>query len=339
MSTTSPPGRGRQWSATARLTTAAVAVLLAALGGCSTAKPRLHPSPSPSSSPSGGPVSPLTGLPGQAGRILAVKVDNIVNARPQTGVNSADVIYAIEVEGGISRFLAVYDSDHLPAGDRIGPVRSARESDLPILQQYGKVDFAYSGALTKFLPVLAQADVYNASPFQTNAYVRSQSRVAPFNLYAVPSGILHDLPNSAPAKDVGFRFGPAPSGGAPTPTFTARMPAATFTFTWSPTAAKYLVTMDGTPAQSTDAGRLGAPTIVIQKVAETTSPRGFQDDPGVPSPYTPTVGSGDAVFLRDGNAYNGRWSRPDPNATTTFTFAGHPMTFHPGQVWIVLEPG
>ncbi|MEU6236034.1 DUF3048 domain-containing protein, partial [Kitasatospora sp. NPDC047058] len=215
------------------------------------------PTPSAPESP-GGAVSPLTGLPGGAGRILAVKVDNIVNARPQTGLGAADVVYAIEVEGGLSRFLAVYDSNHLPPGDSIGPVRSARESDLPVLQQYGKVDFAYSGAQTKFLPVLARADLFNCSPAQDNSFFRGRWDVPPFNQYVVPSGILQHFPDAAAARDVGFRFGPAPAGGAPADTLTARMPAASFTFTWSPGEGRYLVSIDGKPAGTTDSGRLGA---------------------------------------------------------------------------------
>ncbi|MDH6117675.1 hypothetical protein ABH930_005752 [Kitasatospora sp. GAS204A] len=320
---------------------AAFALALIGVGGCgssATSHPTTSPTPSASSSTAGG-LSPLTGLPGPAGQIVAVKVDNIVNARPQTGINSADVVYAIEVEGGLSRFLTIFDSNHLPPGDSVGPVRSARESDLPILQQYGKVDFAYSGALSRFLPVLSDANIFNASPQQdSSSYFRGTGNVAPYNLYVRPSGILHTFPDSAQAKDIGFKFGPAPDGGTPTDSFTATMPAASFTFTWSAAQDKYLVAMDGKPAMTTDAGQMGAPTIVVQKVAETTSPRGFMDSPGVLSPYAPTVGSGQAVVLRDGKAYQGSWSRTDPNGGTSFSFAGQPLNFHPGQVWVVLEP-
>lgn len=284
-------------------------------------------------------VNPLTGLPGGSGRIVAVKIDNIVYARPQTGINSADVVYAIEVEGGLSRFLAVFDEDHFPPGGKIGPVRSARESDLPILQQYGKVDFVYSGALTKFLPLLAQANIFNSSPTQIpDAFSRSSDRPAPYNEYVDPSVVLRTNPDSAVAQDVGFRFGAAPAGGVDTSSMTARMPDASFTFTWDASTGKYLVAMDGSPAQTTDGGQMAAPTIVIQKVAETTSPHGFQDTPGFPSPYAPTVGSGDTVVLRGGKAYAGAWSRPAAADGTSFTFNGSRMNFAPGQVWIVLEP-
>jgi hypothetical protein len=321
---------------------AAVVAAAALAGGCSggghgTATRATLPTVPGSATPA---VSPLTGLPGAAGRLLAVKIDNIRYARPQTGVNYADVVYAIEVEGGLSRFLTVYDSGHLPPGGVIGPVRSARESDLPILAQYGKVDFVYSGALSKFLPLLARADIVNASPDQDDgAFFRSGDRQAPYNEFVRPRSVLATFPSSPVAHDVGFRFGPAPGGGTPTASLTARMPSASFAFTWDAAHQKYLVSMDGSPAETTDGGRMGAPTIVIQKVAETTSPHGFMDTPGELSPYAPTIGSGQDVVLRDGRAYNGTWSRPTEAGGTAFTFEGRPMPFHAGQVWVVLEPG
>ncbi|WP_327065224.1 DUF3048 domain-containing protein [Kitasatospora sp. NBC_01250] len=297
------------------------------------------PSGAPTAPPSGSPngVAPLTGLDQPEGRIVAVKIDNIVNARPQTGINSADVVYTIEVEGGITRFLAVFDANHFPSV--VGPVRSARESDLPILEQYGKVAFAYSGALTRFLPVLADANIFNASATQAGSSYFRGPGVAPYNLFVRPSSILAAYPDSAQAQDIGFRFGPAPAGGQAESTVNVGFPAAKFSFDWSQQEQKWLVSMDGKPARTTDAGQMGAPTVVIQHVAETTSPRGFEDSPGVPSPYAPTVGSGSATVLRDGKAYDASWSRPTDASPTTFTQPdGQPMDFHPGQVWVVLAP-
>lgn len=316
----------------------AMALTLNACGSSGSGKSKATGSASPHAT-STAQVSPLTGMPGPVGRILAVKIDNIVYARPQTGINDADVVYAIEVEGGLSRFLAVFDSDHLPPGRRIGPVRSARESDLPILQQYGKVNFVYSGALSKFLPLLASADIFNISPNQDAAlFSRGTDRPAPYNEYVDPVAAFAAYPDSAQASDIGFRFGAAPAGGRPTTSLTAAMPAAEFTFTWDAGSGRYLVSMDGKAAETTDAGRMGAPTIVIQKVAETTSPHGFMDSPGVLSPFAPTIGSGQAVVLRGGRAYDGTWSRPAAQDGTSFSFQGHPMNFAPGQVWVVLEP-
>ena len=327
--------------ATALISCTTTLCLTAAACGHSPKKPAARSAPTGTLRgilPSANAVSPLTGLPGPVGKILAAKIDNIAYARPQTGLAAADVVYAIEVEGGLSRFLAVYDSGHLPAG-KIGPIRSARESDLPILEQYGKADFAYSGALSVFLPVLAAANIVNTSPDQDGAaFSRDSARSAPYNEYLNPAKVLADFPTTAAAKDIGFRFGAAPAGGIPTASITARMPSASFTFTWDASRGEYLVAMDGHAASTTDGGPLCAPTIVLQKVAETTSPRGFHDVPDQLSPYAPTVGTGKAVVLRDGDSYTGTWSRPTDASPTSFTFDGQPMTFHPGQVWIVLTP-
>ena len=99
--------------------------------------------------------SPFTGEPVTAlGPVLAVKIDNLAPARPQTGLAGADIVYVLPVEGGLSRFLAVYSS-HVPPV--IGPVRSAREDDLELLRQFGRPAFAYSGAQPQLLPVVERA--------------------------------------------------------------------------------------------------------------------------------------------------------------------------------------
>ena len=114
-------------------------------------------------------------------------------------------------------------------------------------------------------------------------------------------------------------------------------PAASFRFTWSAAQHRWLVSMDGAQATSTEAGRLGAPTVVIQYTTVRTSR--FLEY-GHRPPYAVSVGSGRALVLRDGRAYQARWSRPSADGGTTFTTAaGQPMTFARGQVWIVLAAG
>ena len=161
--------------------------------------------------------SPFTGEPVTAlGPVLAVKIDNLAPARPQTGLAGADIVYVLPVEGGLSRFLAVFSS-HVPPV--IGPVRSAREDDLELLRQFGRPAFAYSGAQPQLLPVVERArtvDLYAGrvpvSPWP--GYFRDLRRVAPHNLYARTSRLLAEAPGASQARDIGFRFGPAPAGGA-----------------------------------------------------------------------------------------------------------------------------
>jgi hypothetical protein len=277
-------------------------------------------------------LSPFTGEPiTAAGPVLAVKIDNITQARPQTGLTGADIVYILPVEGGLSRILAVFSS-HLPPV--IGPVRSAREDDLELLAQFGRPAFAYSGATPHLLPFVERARIADLYSGRAGGYFRDPGRIAPHNLYAHTRQLLAEAPAASTAGDIGFRFGPVPAGGRATQSFSVSYPAATFTFTWSAAAARWLVSMDRAPARAAEDGQLSAPTVVIQYTTVRTSR--FLEAGSRP-PYAESAGSGTAVVLRDGHAYDARWSRPDPNGGTTFTTAsGQPMTFSRGPVWIVL---
>ncbi len=325
------------------LASACAAVLVAAaLASCSkepdtrTAPPAPVPDPSASSSrtPAPAPVHPFTGKPGgKIGPVLAVKIDNTHSAKPQLGLRSADIVYVEQVEGGLSRVMAVFSSKLPP---RVGPVRSARISDLHLLPQFGKPAFAYSGVQGKMLPYVAKAPLIDVSQDKGGTgYVRAGSNLAPYNLYGSPHRLLGRAKGAGKAGDIGFRFGPAPKGGKPVKSFTARYPAASFAFHWSAKEKRWLVTQDGRHDTAAEGGRLGGQTIVIQRAKTTRSQ--FHDFLGNYTPLVQTVGSGAATVLRDGKAYDAHWSRPSERKGTTFTTAsGAPMTFATGQVWIVL---
>jgi hypothetical protein len=283
--------------------------------------------------------SPFTGqpVPGGAARpVLAVKIDNVRAARPPTGLASADLVYVEPVEGGLSRILAVF-SARLPPS--VGPVRSARESDLELLAQFGHPALAFSGANPKVLKLIRDAPVTEVSPDRAGgAYRRSGTRAAPHNLYADPGDLLRrarDAGEVSAARDVGFRFGALPAGGTPTASRTVRYGAATTSFRWR--GGRWLVSMDGRAATTAEGPQLAAATVVIQYVR--ISPSRFRDSLGNVTPYTESAGSGAAEVLRDGVAIRGRWSRPDESGGTTFTTdAGAPLPFATGQVWVVFAP-
>jgi len=276
--------------------------------------------------------SPFTGEPVKAlGPVLAVKIDNLAPARPQTGLASADIVYVLPVEGGLSRFLAVYSS-HVPPV--IGPVRSAREDDLELLRQFGRPAFAYSGAQPQLLPVVERARTVDLYDGRVGGYFRDPHRVAPHNLYARTSRLLAEAPGASRAHDIGFRFGPAPAGGRTAASFPVSYPAASFAFRWSARDGRWLVWMDGTPARAAEGGSLGAATVVIQYTTVRTSR--FLEA-GARPPYAESTGAGTGVVLRDGKAYPVRWSRPDADGGTAFTtMSGQVMTFARGPVWVVL---
>lgn len=293
-------------------------------------QPTSQPTPQPST---GGPrVSPFTGEKGTQHAVLAVKLGNTGAARPHTGLQAADLVYVEKVEGGLSRIMGVYASR---TPDRIGPVRSARESDLELLRQFGHPALAYSGVRSALKDDLRKAPLSTVSTDRVpDAYLRSPGRASPNNLYLRPGAALDAAKKASKPRDIGFRFGPTPGGGEKDRTHTVRYPAATFGFQWSAGQERWLVSMDGAPARGTDGDRLGAPTVVVQYV--TMRPSRFRDVAGAVTPYIESVGSGEAKVLRDGKAYDVRWKRPSASDGTAFTLpGGDRMPFDTGQVWIV----
>jgi Protein of unknown function (DUF3048) N-terminal domain/Protein of unknown function (DUF3048) C-terminal domain len=317
-----------------------IAVVAVVLTSHSTPARPVHPVASPSTSPSTSTTpaqlfSPFTGEPIRAlGPVLAVKIDNVVQARPPTGLSKADIVYLIPVEGGLSRIFAVFSSHFPPV---IGPVRSTREDDLELLRQFGTPAFAFSGAQPQLLPVVEHARIVDLYDGRVGGYFRDLTRGAPHNLYATTKQLLAEARGASKARDIGFRFGPAPAGGKVTSSYSVSYPAASFSFRWSARRSAWLVWMDGTPATSTEDGQLRARTVVIQYTRVGTSR--FLEE-GARPPYAYTVGSGRAVVLRNGRSYLAHWSRPRADGGTTFTTAsGQPMTFARGQVWVVLAYG
>ena len=329
------PGNVMRWAQHKWVIGAAAVVILAGVTGVLLVLRGGGQAPAAQPTPSH-PVqlrSPFTGEPVPAlNRVLAVKIDNIQYARPQTGLTRADIVYTLPVEGGLSRFLAVFSS-HYP--HVIGPVRSAREDDLELLRQFGRPAFAYSGATAALLPYIHRTarivDLYSGI---TRGYYRDNSRIAPYNLYAHTPQLLRQAPGASKARDIGFRFGPPPPGGKALRSTSVAYPAASFRFTWSAAMGRWLVSMDGAPARTTDGGRLSPATVVIQHTTVRTSR--FLEY-GKPPPYAESTGSGTALVLRDGKAWTTHWSRPNANGGTTFTTtSGRRMTFSQGQVWVVL---
>ncbi|MDN3025386.1 DUF3048 domain-containing protein [Streptomyces sp. S.PB5] len=281
----------------------------------------------PGQDPGGAPSQ--SGLSGES--VLAVKIDNVRAARPHTGTDSADIVYTEQVEGGLSRLMAVY-ATKLPKV--IGPVRSARESDLELLRQFDNPTLAFSGAQGKLMPLIDKAPINPQTPGKTSgAYFRGTGKAAPHNLYLHPSRLLPKAPG-ADALTTGFTYGSAPSGGRKDTSETVRYPAATYQFTWSSSRDRYLVSMDGTAAVTTAGKRIAAATVVVQYVKIRKS--AFHDFLGNNTPYTETVGSGKAKVLRGGKAYDVDWEREKATDGTTFTTGdGEPVNFAEGQVWVL----
>ncbi|MFE0172135.1 DUF3048 domain-containing protein [Streptomyces sp. NPDC059002] len=310
----------------------AAALALTATAALAVGAPSHATAPAGADAPPPRARSPFTGLMAPQGQVLAVKFDNARRARPHTGLDQADIVYVEKVEGGMSRLMGVYSS-RLPR--TVGPVRSARESDIELLRQFGRPALSYSGVRSSLQKVLRNSPLY-ARPHGRvpGAYFRNGYRPAPHNLFLRPKALMRTAPRADRPTDIGFRFGPAPAGGTPTERRTVSYASASHTFRWAPRQGRWLASFDGAPARSTSGARLGARTIVIQYV--TMRPSRYKDVNGAVTPYIETVGSGKALVLRDGKSYPTRWKRSAVTGGTSFTLAdGRPMPFAPGQVWMV----
>jgi hypothetical protein len=300
------------------------------------AAPTAAPAPQPPRPPptAAGSRSPFTGLPARRlGPVLAVKIDNTGPAHPQAGLTAADVVYVEQVEGGLTRLLAVFSSRLPPL---LGPVRSARVTDPELLRQYGPVAFAYSGASSAFARQLRTEPLRRITNDDSGrGFRRLGSRSAPYNLFANGRALLARAKKPATARDIGFRFGPPPAGGRRVTRGSAPYPAAQVSWAWVGSSKRWVISMDGRPAGAAEGGRLGAPTVVVQFVAVQRSR--FGDRFGGVTPFMRTVGRGKAYVFRDGRMHAVAWSRRSPAAGTSFVRAdGRPMTFATGPVWVLL---
>ena len=281
----------------------------------------------------------FSGLPGENNQILVVKVDDTKQARPQVGLEDADVIYVEQVEAGLTRIAALYSS-HLP--DLIGPVRSARISDIELFAQFGRVGLAYSGAQSKMRPVIAGANIENLSAEinPPSIYTKDPSRVGPVNMILKPSLLLERANAKAKTKiDLPIRspwsFGDAPSEQVITTTAKIKWPNARYELRWDQARKQYLTYFNGEANLSAIGEQLGADTAIIQLVSITPSIYG--DKFGGVTPVSKTTGSGKAIMLRDGFRYEITWKRDlATDVTTWLTKDGKVANFKPGKIWIFL---
>ena len=281
------------------------------------------------------PGCPELRRPGSIAPALVVKIDNgEPKARPQVGINQADVVYEERVEGSVTRLLAIFHStDSVP----VGPVRSARTSDIAIVTPLNRPFFAWSGANATFAGAIRGAAVqdvgYDALPSE---YYREQSRSAPSNLMLKSTATIYGPAQrgvgaaaaAVPVPDAGSagrppRAGRRRHGGLRSERRAARPPSGGGTATAGPAARRARRT-------STAAGVQVAPANVIIQFVE-YEPSDVADQFGVPIPEAQLVGEGDVWVLTGGGTsppglVQGRWKKTSLEAVTTYTDAdGKPI--------------
>jgi len=281
----------------------------------------------------------FTGLAGENKQILVVKIDDTNSAHPQIGIEDADLVYVEQVEGGLTRLAAIYTSKLPPL---IGPIRSARISDIELLAQFGRVGFAYSGAQSKMRPVIAEANLENLSAERNppSIYGKDPNRIGPVDMILKPE-LLLERANANPkirietATASVFAFGDAPKGETNTAIAKIKWPSAKYELRWDSANEKWLIYFNEKPNMAANGEHLYADTAIIQIVSITPSIYG--DKFGEITPFSKTTGSGKAVMLRDGFSYQISWQRNlETDVTTWKSEDGGVANFKPGRTWIFL---
>ena len=277
--------------------------------------------------------SPLSGLPSGAGQpVVMVKYGNSRPDRPHYGLNQADLIYVEEVEWGLTRIAAMFNTKFPSV---VGPTRSARISDLEILEQFEKPGLVYSGANDVLLKAVKKSNAVSLSPSERSSFFyRNLSKQAPHNQLARLSSMMAKETQVAAVGDIGFIFDrTTPAGGKRVKSFRASWPSARIAGEWDGNA--WVISMDGTVHRDAQNRSLLTPkTVVIQLVEQKETKYG--DRFGGQTPLVKTIGSGNAFVLRNGNSYEAQWSRPAKDSGTSFTIGGAPLPFDVGQVMILL---
>ena len=282
--------------------------------------------------------SVLTGRPAAAASdrpALVVKIDNVVRARPQAGINDADVVYVELVEGGFTRYAAVFQSENVGT---VGPVRSMRTTDLNLLAPLNRPLFASSGANSRTTQAVNASSLVNisAATGAGSAYFRNTGRPAPHNLFSTDSALR----------------GASSSAGNPPELFTVRRPGTPLTnnafpsngvnvtyrstsvnYTWN--GSGWARTQDGSPTVDTAGVRTAPETVIVRFTPYGTSPA------DAASPEAITVGSGTAWIFTEGQLIEGSWSKANAQAVTRyFDSEGTPVEILPGRVWVEIPtPG
>lgn len=280
----------------------------------------------------------LSGRVGTDGPILVVKIDDTKLAHPQIGIEYADIVYIEQVEGGLTRLAAVFSSQ-IPK--EIGPVRSARISDLELLSQFGRVGFAYSGAQQKLRPEIAGANLFDlgAQSMSSTIYTTDPERIQPYAM-VLRADLLMEYAQGkgfkfAQSKSAGWNFSDETELGTAISSVKVSWPASNYEVFWSTEKELWELSHGGVPNLSSTGARLTADTFVIQIVSITDSI--YKDKVGGVTPFSATVGTGKGFILRDGKYIEGNWSRPTESSGTRWTTnSGDEIPFAHGAIWIAL---
>jgi hypothetical protein len=281
------------------------------------------------------PQALLTGLPLNdlvklARPAVVVKIDNNAAARPQAGLDAADLVYE-EVTEGITRFVVVFQSTDT---DPIGPVRSVRPADPLIVSPLDGL-LVFSGGAPDIVALVRSAGLRYIDENATDALYRRAGRSAPHNLYTDSEKLYRKVGDAtAPPKFAEF-LKPggtyAAPGAVPVASMSVPMADITASYEWDAAAKGWKRSTNG-EAHGLEGGGTWTPNNVIVQYVDYSR---FAADAAVT--YPEVIGSGEAWYFSNGSLAKGTWSKAGASTVTAYADAnGAPMVFPPGRTVIEL---
>lgn len=280
---------------------------------------------------------PLTGL--KAPRrvdvsrpAIAVKVDNGSESHDPSGLQRADLVYEMVVEGGVTRFMGIW---HCRNAHEVGPVRSARLDDAALLAPFTDV-LVFSGANKAVADELDSSGITALDEAGTDGalYRTTDDPNDIDDLYADLAAVRKLVADAKGPRTEVFAFGDAADGGRKAAAVTLKFGATTVEYRFKHGLWRRF---QGGELHTTASGRAIEPVnVLVQRVSVTKS--SIVDSAGNPSPHYQLGKGGNAWLLRDGRATKGTWSVNAAGTPSFVTKGGDPFVLARGSTWIELLP-
>lgn len=311
-----------------------------------TAAPVITPDKQPVPTPSLPATWPLTGLPAGDDLVerpsLAVKVENTSAARPQSGLEQADVVWETIVEFQVSRFIAVY---HSQVPETVGPIRSVRPMD-PLVLAPTKGLLAFSGGQGGIVSLARQSGLQILSNDEgVDGMYRSSDRAAPHNVYG-DMKTLWGQADASHSASPGEQFlfartadeAAAVTGGTPASTLSFRLSSASNpSWAWDDATGTWLRSEGSSPATARSGTRLSAVNVV--SVVANHPNTAFPAQGGARVPTYDLVGQGEGTLATGGKTVAVTWKKEAQDAPLRLFLAdGSDVLLAPGNTWVELVP-